>query len=178
MPGWALILIGILPLSFVAGLAVGRRQARPVTVQPAPAIRQTDGSLVLERQPWANPPQKRAGLPKMPPGSTVTRITTVQVEPERPGPVAVQLVQVDTPAGPRVVASSEDGRVIGGLDLVGPVVPSPKVPRWSVQAIRAWSDRGAAWGGSLTYERGRLVGSVTVIPGPVRILTVGAGFRW
>ena len=161
-------------LGTFAGIYAERVSNRPRIEAHAPAIRQTDRSLVMER----NPDRPAPKAPIVPPGSKVTRITTIQVEPSKPGPLQVQVTQIETPEGSRVIASTEDGQIIGGADWTEPARKPLKLPRWEVQALRGWQDgRGAAWGASLAYSRGPLVASVAVIPGFHQV-TAGIGFRW
>lgn len=171
-------------LGTFAGVYAERANRRPVIEAPAPAVVQDDGSMILER----NPNKPAPSTPELPKGAKVTRITTATIE--RPqvqseelnrnnGAITVQLTQIQAADGSsRVIASTEDGRIIGGSDWTGPALPVPKVPRWEVQAIRGWQDgRGAAWGASVGYSRGPWVGSVTLIPG-FHLVTAGIGFRW
>lgn len=174
-------------LGTFSGIYAERASHRPKVEAHAPAARQADESLILERNP--NRPAPRA--PDLPPHSKVTRVTTVRIAP-LPGaipvqsgaipvqsePITVQLTQVETPQGSRVIASTEDGRIVGGADWTGPRLEPPRMPRWELQALRTWQDgRGAAWGASLAYSRGPVVGSVAVVPG-FHQLTVGIGLRW
>lgn len=171
-------------LGTFAGIYAERASHRPRIEAHAAELRQADQSLILERNPERPAPKP----PQIPKGSKVTRVTTIQIEPTAPvqsgaiavqsGAIAVQLTQIDGPEGSRVIASTEDGRVIGGADWTGPALQPPRMPRWEIQALRTWQDgRGAAWGASLAYSRGPVVGSVAVVPG-FHQLTVGIGLRW
>jgi hypothetical protein len=172
----------VMLMAFLVGDWHGsHKAARPVIQPPAAAVRQADGSLVIAR----NPDQPRPKTPRIPPGSTVTRVTTIQIKPKiapENGAIPVQsieLTQVRTAdGGTRVIASSEDGKIIGGADWTIPAPEPPRIPRWSLQAVRAWQPgRPASWGASVAYSRGPMVGSVTAIPG-MRAVQVGIGFRW
>jgi len=167
-------------LGTFAGIYAERASHGPRIEPHAAELRQADRSLILERNPDRPAPRP----PILPPRSTVTRVTTLQIEPSageipvQSGAVTVQLTQVETPEGSRVIASTEDGRVIGGADWTGPRLQPPRMPRWEVQALHAWQDgRGTAWGASLAYSRGPVVGSVAVIP-QFRQITAGIGIRW
>lgn len=171
-------------LGTFAGIYAERASHRPRIEAHAAELRQADQSLILERNPERPAPKP----PQIPKGSKVTRVTTIQIEPTAPvqsgaiavqsGAIAVQLTQIDGPEGSRVIASTEDGRVIGGADWTGPALQPPRMPRWELQALRTWQDgRGGAWGGSLAYSRGPVVGSVALIP-QFRQVAVGIGIRW
>lgn len=128
------------------GAAVGWWWAQPdgqPAEAPAPAQRQPDNSLILERRPdpAARPRQQ------IPPGTKVERITQVTVQPDAPPPpadqpcppVTVDLSLIREPDGAhRVLASSPDGQVVGGIDVpVAPAeIPSP-AKRWA--AGLSWS---------------------------------------
>lgn len=90
----------------------------PVPVeQPKPAVMQDDGSLIIERAPTTPAARPQQRLPR---GARVERITTVTV---RPDPTAGNDIAVDmtlvreSDGGRRMIASSPDGRVVGGLDI-------------------------------------------------------------
>ena len=137
---------------------------------PASAVRQGDGSLVLERaaqNPDAKPAQE------IPNGSKPERIVSVKVQPRRfkapvvkenlttdatgkqqldvqPPPVNVDLSLVRMPDQTRrVVASSPDGEVIGGLDIPAEPVPQPDDKKWAAglsynpqdKSAGVWVDR-------------------------------------
>lgn len=117
---------------------------------PAPAIQQTDGSLILERKPdpGAKPKQQ------IPRGAKVERIAQVTVQPTittpAPGqpcpPVTVDLTTIDTGDGMRrILASSEDGRVIGGIDIpIAPIILPPPAKRWA--AGMSWAPSDSTYG--------------------------------
>ena len=154
------------------GLAFGWTRWKPQTVveTAAPAARQPDGSLVLARVPDAH--AKPAAI--IPKGQTVNRIDNVTVQPTRPfikpdtvylaatatepartiikpdtvicPPVHVQLVLTDLPDGThRVIASSADGRVTGGLDIAVKNAVVPRVLRWSAGALYGSSGQLGAY---------------------------------
>lgn len=108
----------------IAGIAAGlylgmHMHPQPIQETPAPAVRQSDGSLVLERAPSAKATPKQI----IPHGGTVERVVQVTVQPTATplAPVTVDLTLVGMPDGSkRVVASSPDGAVTGGIDI--PVV--------------------------------------------------------
>ncbi len=105
-------------LGTFAGVYVERARTRPIMEAPAPAVMQADASLILER----NPPKPAPVKPDLPRNAIVTRITTATIEPLEPkgGPVTVQLTQIRAADGTsRMIASTEDGRIIGGSDWTG-----------------------------------------------------------
>ena len=135
----ALVLVG-------CGVAAGWWWAHPDGPRqepPAPAQRQADGSLILERRPdlQARPRQK------IPPGKKLERVAQVTVQPDAPAPAAgkpcppvtIDLSLVRDPDGAhRVMASSPDGQVVGGLDIpVAPTLIPPPEKRWA--AGLSWS---------------------------------------
>lgn len=115
----------------------------------APAIRQPDQSLVLERRPQAD--AKPAQV--VPKGAKVERIVQVTVLPNLPstatGGLSTPASGID-PASPcppvtvdltllrmqdqtlRVVASSPDGRVVGGVDIPTVNVAPARAYKWAV----------------------------------------------
>ncbi len=128
------------------GAAVGWWWAQPdgrLPETPAPAQRQTDNSLVLERRPdpAARPRQQ------IPPGAKVERIAQATVQPDTPTPPAGQpcppitvdlsLIR-DQDGAHRVLASSPDGQVVGGIDVPVEPAQAPEPPRrWA--AGLSWS---------------------------------------
>jgi hypothetical protein len=108
-----------------------------MTEWPVDEVRQDDGSLVIERTattPTARPKQH------VPAGAKVERIVQVIVQPDavpaagqpRP-PVTVDLSLVrESDGGRRVLASSPDGVVVGGLDVpVEPIILPEPEKRWA-----------------------------------------------
>lgn len=125
-----------------AAVLLSRCSTPPTPEPPAPAARQSDGSLLLERtapQPAAKPPHQ------LPRGAKVERRMQITAKPKaapvvsaggqlESAPVTVDLSLVrmsdDTR---RVVASSLDGEIVGGLDIPAEPVPEPPEPkRWAV----------------------------------------------
>lgn len=107
---------------------------KPVVETAKPAVVQSDGSTILERtdtQPEAKPPHV------VPKGSTVERVVQVKVKPKvvvadgikdapslspdaKPAnnPITVDLSLVRlTDDTKRVIASSPDGEIVGGMDI-------------------------------------------------------------
>lgn len=107
---------------------------KPVVETAKPAVTQSDGSTILERtdtQPEAKPPHV------VPKGSTVERVVQVKVKPKvvvadgikdapslspdaKPAnnPITVDLSLVRlTDDTKRVIASSPDGEIVGGMDI-------------------------------------------------------------
>ena len=139
-------------LIFGAGIGLGWKifRSKPVAaVEVAlPAQRQTDGSLILERAPDANAKPAQ----QIPAGAKVERIERIVVRPTAPSTSAAataptngsgQLAAGPIPALPsttvdltllrmkddtqRVVASSPDGTIVGGVDI--PVSSAPAEPK-------------------------------------------------
>ncbi len=170
------------------------RPGPPKWEPPAPAVRQRDGSIVLERKP--DPAAK--ALAEIPRGAKLERVVRVEVQPKAmpvqegnsataggadlPSacpPAEVDLTLLRQPdKTERVVASSPNGTIISGLDI--PVAPLPKdqrIPRWSVSALRGYdaTRTRAAWGGAVSYSRGPFVGTA----GAVRsVAFVGIGLKF
>ena len=146
----------------IVGMALGWMLWRPKPPKPepyAPAVVQQDGSLVLERKPMpdAKPAQQ------VPKGARVERVVQVKVQPRNatptaatgtPGsgpvnvlpelpPVTVDLSLVRLPDQTRrVIASSPDGEVIGGVDIPVEAAREVKVLRWAAGyefAASTWS---------------------------------------
>jgi len=126
------------------GLYAGWSLYGPAPVKPetyAPQARQQDGSLALERKPDAQARPKHV-IPK---GATVERVVQVNIQPDTPTtakpddspvqcpPVTVDLSIVKMPDDTRrVIASSPNGEVVGGVDI--PVVATAPVsapPKWA-----------------------------------------------
>lgn len=148
-----LILAGVAGL-VVIGLTLtaawylwGRGAAKVPDSKPAEAVSQADGSVVLEKKP--DPARKP--VHKTPPGSVVEREVSTTVEPYGPPDlsglcpkVTVNLSLVRNPdKTKRVVASSPDGKVVGGLDVpVDDAIPPPAPKLWA--AGGAYSSKGEA----------------------------------
>ena len=138
-------------LIFAAGIGLGWKIFRPkplATVEtPAAAARQADGSLILERAPDANAKPAQ----QIPKGAKVERIERIQVRassapaaataptngsglpaaaltPALPSTTTVDLTLLRMPdESQRVVASSPDGTIVGGVDI--PVSSAPREPK-------------------------------------------------
>ena len=146
----------ILAAAFAAGMWLGSRTSVPVAIvePPAPSVRQSDGSLILERRPDAS-----AVAPmQIPKSAKVERLAKITVKP-RPvasaasavdcAPVTLDLALVKMPDDSRrMIASSPDGEVVAGFDM--PVLPTISVasPKWSAglsysdqRQLGAWLDR-------------------------------------
>lgn len=119
----------------------------PVLEKYAPAVRQHDGSLVLEKKPAEKPTPKQ----EIPKGAKIERVVSVTVRPTpragigRPevskGGEACPDVTVDltliknSDDTQSVIASSPNGDVIGGVDIPAQSLPNVSAPlKWSVGA--------------------------------------------
>lgn len=111
--------------------------------------------MILERRtdPVVTPRQK------IPPRAKVERVTRVTVQPDTPAPkagqpcppVTVDMTLIREPdGGRRVLASSPDGQVVGGLDVPAePAAPLPAPRRWAAglswspvtRTAGVWADR-------------------------------------
>lgn len=116
---------------------------RPAPPRPetyAPAERQADGSLVLERKPTPDAKQPKNQIPE---GGKVERIIQIEVksalpETPKPGasadcpPVQVDMAVVKMPdESRRVVASSSNGQVIGGVDTPVELIHPVDTLKWA-----------------------------------------------
>lgn len=208
---------------FLVGLGLGYalyQSICPKSETPAPAIRQADGSLILERRPATLEEAKpKQAIPK---GGKVERIVQVTVEPKQrvsarnlvedtgsssssvlggskgttpatgftngsgsrqdsagacpPVRVDLSLVRMKDKTR-RVLASSPDGSVVGGIDVPIESAALAHEIRWNVQALAGY-DRFRARrvsGGSVTYQRSFLAGSIGVI-GETAFVGVGVRF--
>lgn len=144
-------------LGLVLGLTLGWKLYRPgppVVEAAASAVRQKDGSLELARAATTSAPGPAAHA--LPAGATEERRIRVTVQPRwsdarvgespagsripgalPPAPtcpaVSVDMTLARMPDGTRrVVASSPDGSVVGGIDVpIGPMRPEPRPTRWA-----------------------------------------------
>jgi hypothetical protein len=161
----------------------------------APAEKQTDGSVVLEKAP--DPKAKPKQL--IPKGAKVERIVQVVVQPNavmppttgtssggEAGPVAatpcppvtVDLTLVRLPDQTRrVIASSPDGRVTGGLDIPTEDAVVVKDQKWTAVALIGYDAYQAkqVYGVSFTKSFGPFVAQAGFI-GSTAFL--GAGLRF
>lgn len=139
-----------LAVAFVGGGLIGWKVNQPKTVKetPAPAQIMTDGSLMLERRPDAN----ARPLQTIPKGAKVERVVRVEVQPRavataqtsggspqdkaNPAAVTVDLSLIRAEDGTRrVVASSPDGEIVGGLDVPVEAATVQRVQKWSVTGL-------------------------------------------
>lgn len=131
--------IGLLVLSVLAAgggaaatwWAIKKYGPQPEVVTAEPAIEQPDGSLIVERRPDPKPPKAPHRIPKK---TTEERRLAITVQPTKPGcpPVTTNLSLVRDGDGRRVIASSPDGKVIGGLDIpIEPILMPPKPLLWA-----------------------------------------------
>ena len=151
------------------GLTCGWWIYRPAPSRPEPpavASRQRDGSLVLERT--TDPAVLPAKRPIIPAGTKPVRVTTVEIAPTQQEmalgstqpkcpDVRVDLTTVEDKAGNRrVVASSPDGTVVGGVDV--PLIesqPPADPPKWAAGGYYSPLNRG--FGGWLQRDVGPFV---------------------
>jgi hypothetical protein len=188
--------LAFLVVGLIGGVSLGwwlYRPGAPKWEPPAPAVRQSDGSLILQRKsdPTAKAPAQ------IPHGSKLLRVVRVEVQPKPTlvgdgnsatvdgtnrlicPPAEVDLSLLRNPdKTERFVASSPDGRVISGIDIpVAPIPPIPKIPRWSFSALRGYDlyQTRVTWGGAVSYSRG----PIALTGGAIgNVLFVGAGVRF
>lgn len=139
---WIITML-IFMVAFVGAVAWWMSRPTPVKEPPAPAVRQDDGSLILVRKPdpAAQPKQQ---IPKR---AKVERVVAITVQSDSPAPeagkpcppVSVDLSLIrEQDGGRRILASSPDGKIVGGIDVpVEPItLPDPE-KRWA--AGLSWS---------------------------------------
>ena len=195
----------IAALIFVGGMGLAWKiwVPKPAKAETyAAAVKQTDGSVVLERKPdaTARPAQE---LPK---GAKLERVVQVTVKPsasvaaiaptngsgqsaastsDLPSgttspcpPIRVDLSLVRMPdESRRVIASSPDGEIVGGVDIPVESAVEPKVLRWSGLALAGYDAfrHQRVYGGSISYSRGPVIATAGVLG---QTAFVGGGIRW
>ena len=142
MPRWLPWLLAIAALVGAAALGWWLGQPAPVVETAAPEQHQADGSVVLERRPDAKARPKQL----IPPKAKLERVAQVTVQPaavpaagEPCPPVSLDLSLVrEDDGGRRLLASSPDGTIVGGVDVpVETAAPPPKPLRWAAGV--SWS---------------------------------------
>lgn len=154
MPRWVPLAAIAVALFSAAAFGWWLGQPRPVQETAAPEVRQADGSVVLERRPdpHAKPKQQIPRKAKVERVAQVTVQPDAIAEPSKPcPPVTVDLSLIREPDGMRrVLASSPDGQVVGGLDVPVESALSPPAPkRWAAglswspsdQTVGIWIER-------------------------------------
>lgn len=151
MPRWVPLAAIAVAIFGAAAIGYWFGQPKPVQETAAPAQHQADGSVILERRPdpQAKPKQQ------IPRKAKVERVAQVVVQPDafadagKPcPPVTVDMSLIREPDGMRrVLASSPDGQVVGGLDIpVESAAPAAEPKRWA--AGLSWapiSSTAGAW---------------------------------
>jgi hypothetical protein len=160
-----LIFVGI---GAAAGLTAAWHWYAPeyVTETYRPAVVQSDKSVILKRDPDAKPSTPAPKLPSKPTRTVEVKVKPrVKPEPVRPidglcpvpqcPAVTVRLDLVEQDEGQRVIASSPDGDIVGGIDI-------PHVP---------WVKRNEnLWAVGATYDNGKRIGAfVDRDLGPFRV---------
>lgn len=160
-------------LGVTAGYYMGFQKNKPKEIIESykPEVRQSDNSLVLERKPDATAKPKQV----LPPETKVERIVSVEVETEKPvDRVSVDLTVVSEPDGSkRVIASSPDGRVIGGADIPVTPISIPRTQSWAVGGL--YNPNLKKYGGFVQYKKGPYIAQVIAVGGN---LSVGVGFTF
>lgn len=163
--GVLVLLTALVGVGLLIGYWLFGEAERREVMTPAPAVRQADGALVVERRPVA-----KAGKPvhALPAESVEERRIQLHVQPQTqptesafaldclcdPVQVDVSLVR-DAEGGQRVVASSPDGEVLAGLDMpLTPMRLSAPPNTWA--AGLSWSPRQRVAGIWLERDIGRL----------------------
>jgi hypothetical protein len=107
---------------------------KPIVTETAqPEVRRADGSVILERS--ATNPDATPRLTSVPKGGVIQRVVTVEVPSPPPtatadsSPTTVELtIYKDEDGGERVVAATDKGVILGGLDV--PVAPAVALPKY------------------------------------------------
>ena len=139
----ALVVLAICVSAF-GGFMAGRASmdcGEPENIEPAPEVRQADDSLILPREPASEPAPPPHTIPA---GHVEERRISVQVQPDvssrqlqvdnscecKPVRVDLSLVR-DTAGGRRVITSTPNGQILGGMDV--PIVQTMLVTptKWS-----------------------------------------------
>ena len=161
-----ILLIGV-GLGLFGGIGAGWKlwsSKAPKAETAAPAVRQADGSLILERNPdaTANPAQQ------IPHGATVERVVQVTVQPRLPayGEAPAPTGGTDQPEGGPPVQSTGTGRA-----SVGPCPPCPPV-RVDMSLIRLKDQTRRVIASS---PDGDVVGGVDI---PVESAAPARVFKW
>lgn len=121
--GWIILIVALLSAAGLGGAAgywIGSGHA-PVAenMQYRPTVRLDGGAVIAERAPEAKP---KPPPHKIPSDHVEERRVSATVEPERPGPVSIDLSLVRDPeGGRRAIVSSPDGPVVAALDV--PILP-------------------------------------------------------
>ena len=158
------IALAALAVGTVMGLTLGWMLWRPAPVKqepPAPAIRQADHSQILERKPESHPavPHQIPSGAKLEreiqvtvhpsTGATLPTTGTSPVAPGKPPdampcpPVTVDLSLVRMPDKTRrVIASSPDGDVVGGLDVPVEAASAPRELKWAIGGLYGTKSEG------------------------------------
>jgi hypothetical protein len=212
----AILAVALIGIGFV--VAWGIYRPKPAKAETAaPAAREKDGSLELQRVPSGILPGAPAGSKPvkpaqvLPKGAKVERIVELTVDPAikppssrfaegvsggiltHPGdalalpgasgaracpPVTVDLTLVRMPdKTQRVLASSPNGEVVGGIDVPVLDQPLPRIQRWTAAGLVGYDTHAGlnVFGGQVSYSRGPVVVSAGVIGGTA---FVGAGIKF
>ena len=189
----------ILAAGIVAGLVFGWMLWRPTPTNPEPpaqAIGQADKSLCLERKPDPKPVVPHL-LPK---GAKLEREIQVTVSPSAVAmdpthgpnlpdkgsplaalpclPVTVDLSLVRMPdLTRRVIASSPDGEIVGGLDVPVDARAPPRDIKWTVSALVGYdlTQSRRVYGAMASRTAGPFVMQVGFVG---NVAFVGAGGRF
>ncbi len=174
----AILLSTILAAGIAVGLGIGWKlwsPKAPVVETYAPQVKQPDGSLVLERKPQADAKPAQ----QLPQGAKLERVVQVTVQPNQPPanpvsprpsgsdvlapaetrppcpPVRVDLSLVRMPdLTRRVIASSPDGQVVGGVDIPVEAARPVRTLKWA--AGGSWDPANKTYGGWLERDLGPL----------------------
>lgn len=142
IPRWAPVAAICLAIFAAAAFGWWLGQPKPVQETAAPEVRQPDGSVILERRPDPEAKPKQ----QIPRKAKVERVAQVTVQPDAIAeagkpcpPVTVDMTLIREPDGMRrVLASSPDGQVVGGIDVpVETAAPPAEPKRWA--AGLSWS---------------------------------------
>lgn len=177
----AVIAIGLLFGAYMFGVRTSA--PKPEVTAPAAAQSMPDGGLELKRDPNAGPDLPKIATPK---GSTVERRMQVVVQPKSKPvinakseavcpPVTVDLALVKQDGGRRVIASSPDGKVVGGIDV--PIEPAliPEEHKWAAGLSVGHDKNPGVW---VERDLGRFRVGAEVIRTQDSKLTARARIGW
>jgi len=175
------LILALVSVGTFTGAYFFYRPAPPKPEVYAPAAKQSDGSIILERKP---DPKLRAKL-QLPKGGKLEREMSVTVKPKQPvltnstamiraadcppcPPVTVDLDLVKMPDDSRrVIAKSPDGEIINAVDI--PVEPAkPPAPELKWAAGPAWNPVSRKFGAWADRDLGPFRVGVQVNQGEVK----------
>jgi hypothetical protein len=157
----------------------GTPALKPAGIVPAGATIEREIQIQVAPRMGSSPsgaPSQLAGGPQV--GSSIPRTLESPSVNSLCPPLTIDLSLVRLKDQThRVIASSPDGTIVGGLDVpVDPPAPF-KIPRWSAEALVGYDSHAGrnVFGGAVSYGRGPFVVQGGVIGGTA---FAGAGIRF